>query len=404
MVNLLNGDVFHNKEIILYGMGSRANNMERMYKSYGYEVKYYCYSFAVGNGKELYRGKRVLTPDELVEYCKTAKEEVIVQIASSFEEDILKDLQQKQLKATLLLYNDYAFFIRSQKLHFLEKANENYRKEALLDYANERKYFARNLAWADLDFYNLQKDTLNIILSCPKTGSTTLFESCIASKQVIHPVYISYTMKPFSKEYFSAISQCKKRFIGGVREPISQMMSILFFLWYTRECMFDSIYKFKNIGDCQYWFDEHFVNKGSEENALEIFCDVMETTCDIIDFYENDYYEMTGINLFNYSFNKQKGYVIIREGNVEVLIYRLDKLNQLAPVIGNYLGDQNFQLVDANRSEDRIYKEMYHKAIETIQIKKDFLEECYNSKLVQWCYTGEEIEKFKEKWEKNVVD
>lgn len=403
MVNLLNGDILHNKELIFYGIGSRADNMERIYESYGYYIKYFCYSNAHGNGEELHHGKRVLSFQELIYYCKVSKENVIIQIASSFEREILECLQQEKIKASLLVYNDFRFFIRDRKISYLEKMNKNYRKQALLDYANNRKYFARNLAWELLDNYNLEKDILNIIYSSPKTGSTTLAKSFSASKNIIEPIYVSYSMNPFSKEYLEVISKCKKRFIGGVREPISQMLSLIFFLWYTRDSMFDSANKYMNIGDCQYWFDEHFINKGNEENALEIFCKIMETTCNEIDFYENEYFHTTGINLFKYSFDKDKGYTIIKEGNTEILIYRLDKLNNLVQIIGDYFGDDNFQIIDANKSENSIYAEMYRKAKNSIKIKKEFLEKCYNSKLIRWCYTNDEIEKFKLNWNNNII-
>ena len=307
MVNLLNGNILHNNELIFYGTGKRADNMQRVYESYGYYIKFFCYSDALGSGEELHNGKIVLSFNELIKYCEDSDKDVTIQIASSYEKEILVKLQQKNVKASILVYNDFRFFIRNKKINYLEIINENYRKKSISDYANKRKYFARSLAWELLDNYNLEKDILNIILSSPKTGSATIAESCSVSKKIIEPIYISYSMNPFSKEYLEVISKSKKRFIGGVREPISQMLSVIFFLWYNRDSMFDSSYKYKNIGDCQYWFDEHFVNNGNEENALEIFCDVMKTNCNEIDFYENDYFNITGVNLFNYDFDRQIG-------------------------------------------------------------------------------------------------
>ncbi len=404
MVNLLNGNILHNNELIFYGTGKRADNMQRVYESYGYYIKFFCYSDALGSGEELHNGKIVLSFNELIKYCEDSDKDVTIQIASSYEKEILVKLQQKNVKASILVYNDFRFFIRNKKINYLEIINENYRKKSISDYANKRKYFARSLAWELLDNYNLEKDILNIILSSPKTGSATIAESCSVSKKIIEPIYISYSMNPFSKEYLEVISKSKKRFIGGVREPISQMLSVIFFLWYNRDSMFDSSYKYKNIGDCQYWFDEHFVNNGNEENALEIFCDVMKTNCNEIDFYENDYFNITGVNLFNYDFDRHKGYTIINEGNTEILIYRLDKLNSLTEVIGDYFGDKDFHIVDANRSEYSIYNEMYRKAKEKIRIKKWFLNKCYSSKLIQWCYTKDEIEQFKENWKSNIIE
>lgn len=401
MVDLMNGSL-DKKELILFGTGKVANRMERVYTSYGYKVKYYCYTSAKGNNVEQYRGKTVLSLDELVEYCKQ-HENVIVQIASSFESEILPELKGRNLNATILLNNDFRFFRYSKRMDYLYKQGNSYREMALSDSANYRKYFARNLAWEQLDNYNLETDTVNIILSCPKTGSTTIFDSCTASQEMTNPVYISYSMLPFSKEYFEVLSKCKRKYISGVREPISQMISMIYFLWYTRNYLFDSTNKFPDIVDCQYWFDEHFINH-KESNSFEIFCDIMKTSCGIIDFYEKEYPAMTGVDLFRYPFDKEKGYTIISEGNFQILVYRLDKLNDLEPEIANYFNAGDFALFSSNRSEDTVYKDIYKRGCEEIKIKREFIDRLYDSKLMKWCYTDEEINAFRNKWDKNIID
>lgn len=402
MVSLLNGN-WNTKELIFFGTGSLANRMERIYQSYGYEVKYYCYTSAKGNNAEQYKGKTVFSVDELIQYCNR-NHDTVIQIASSYENEIMDMLKEKNINATILIQNDFHFFINSKKLDYLNKKNPSYRTMAIKDSANCRKYFARNLAWEQLDYYNLEKDVINIILSSPKTGSTTIFESCMASQDIIDPVYISYTMKPFSKEYFDVLSGCQKRFISGIREPISQIISMFFYLWYTRNYMFDSLDLFPDHTDCQYWFNEHFAKEDKIDNAFEIFCEVMEFSSGEIDFYEKDYSIMTGIDLLQYPFDKEKGYSIIKENNSEILVYRLDKLNELESTVGKYFGAKDFSLINSNCSDDRIYKSLYKKACDSIRMKRSFIESIYNKKLVQWCYTEEEIEGFWKKWKDNIID
>lgn len=403
MINLLNANIHEISDLIIYGNGSAASKMEKYYESQGKNILYFCYSNAKGEG-ETHHGKRVLNLRELFDYCEKNKD-VYIQIASTYEQEILDDLRVKNINATLLLENDFKYFIRSNQLEYIGKSGDNYRRESIKDYAYERKYFARRLAWDQLSEYNLSKDTVNMILGCPKTGTTSVFESFLNMKGKLNtPVYVSYSMQCFSQEQIDVIRNAEKRILGGVREPISQMISMFFFLWYTRLYLFDDKNKFKDIEDLQYWFDEHFVkDEKKDENAFEIFCDIMMTTCNEIDFYEKEYKNCLGIDLFDYKFDKEKGYAIIESGNTEIFIYRLDKLNSLESRIGEFFGVSEFQLISSNRSEDRVYRELYKEAMSKIKIKKEFLDKCYNSKLIRWCYTDTEIEQFREKWKDNII-
>jgi len=406
MTNLQNIKTFgelKNKTIILFGLGKRAKQMLLTYQSYGLNVSFISYSSA-NNDNEFYNGIKVLRYTDMLCYCHEHTN-VVIQIASTYESDILNQFRKENLSNQILCYNDYRYIIRNIKITKLEKLNKQYRIQCLEDYANKYKYFSRELAWAMLDSYNIFEDTINMIIGCPKTGTTSIFESMCLSNYIINPIYISYSMRLMSQEYFKIISKCKKRIISGVREPISQMLSVIFFLWYTRESLFDSSDKFINITDCQYWFNQHYVKNidSIEENVFDIFCRILQTDCNIISFYEEEFFEVTGINIFDYEFDQEKGYSVIKSGNTDVFIYRLDHLDLLAPRIGEFFGDNQFQLQSANRSEDRIYKDLYHQTIKNIKIPKDFIDLCYSSNTMRWFFSDKEIQMFYDKWNSNII-
>lgn len=391
------------KDIILYGAGKRSKRMILTYISYNIKISYVSYS-AAKEEKEYYENIPVLSYSNMLLFC-AEKTNVVIQIASSFEVDIVEQLKTDGIKCPILVYNDFLFLIRNKKLNYLLKMGNNYRRQCLEDYAKNFKYFSRNLAWQQLDPYNLEEDVLNIILGCPKTGTTTVNESLCHCKKIISPIYISYSMNLMSDEYKDLILKSKKRIITGVREPISQMLSMLFFLWYTRESLFDTTEKFPNITDCQYWFDQHFIKKtqDDEENVFDIFCRIMCTNCNILDFFEKDFYNLTKIDIYKHKFNKEEGYTTFKENQTEIFIYRIDKLNDLSEEIGNFFGEDPINIISANQSKDRIYKALYKEALKKIRIPRKFIDQCYDSKIIKWCYTESEIQTFYKKWENNIM-
>ena len=45
--------------------------------------------------------------------------------------------------------------------------------------------------------------------------------------------------------------------------------------------------------------------------------------------------EVFGIDVFAYPFDAEKGYTLIKEGNIELLLMKMEKLSELENVIGH---------------------------------------------------------------------
>ena len=96
--------------------------------------------------------------------------------------------------------------------------------------------------------------------------------------------------------------------------------------------------------------------------------------------------------------------MIIKEGNVELLVYQLEKMNSLSGVIKEFIGAKKFQLVPANRAEDKWYNKYYKVTKKNIQLPRSYVDYYYNSKFMKHFYTEEDIQKFYQKWSKQIME
>lgn len=105
----------------------------------------------------------------------------------------------------------------------------------------------------------------------------------------------------------------------------------------------------------------------------------------------------------SYPFDKEKGYTIIKEGNIEVFVYQLEKLNDVFLELSDWVGVPFEKMVNANKAEDKWVGESYKQACKEIEITQEYFDRCYNEPYVKHFYSDEDIEKFKERWRSHIV-
>ena len=117
--------------------------------------------------------------------------------------------------------------------------------------------------------------------------------------------------------------------------------------------------------------------------------------------YQFDWFDLQlkkyfDIDIYKYPFDKKSGYTIIKEGNLEVLVLRLENIKMLENVIGEFVEVENFKLVNANEAKNKIYKYLYKHIRENINLPKEYFD-CYihNKKALHF-YTREELQVFLE--------
>jgi hypothetical protein len=108
---------------------------------------------------------------------------------------------------------------------------------------------------------------------------------------------------------------------------------------------------------------------------------------------------MFGVDVFATEFPKDQGYQIYHGEFSDLLLFKLEKLNQCAPeAIGRFLHVQDFVLARANVGEDKSYASLYDEFKKTVALPGSYLDRMYRSQLVQHFYGRDEIDRFRARW------
>ena len=116
------------------------------------------------------------------------------------------------------------------------------------------------------------------------------------------------------------------------------------------------------------------------------------------DWFDSQLKKYFDIDVYTYHFDKKIGYTIIQEGNLEILVLRLENMKKLEKIIGEFVGIDNFKLFNANEAGNKIYKYLYNYVRENITLPKEYFD-CYmNNEKALHFYTKEELQGFLEKF------
>ena len=132
--------------------------------------------------------------------------------------------------------------------------------------------------------------------------------------------------------------------------------------------------------------------------------EIVENESDIFSWFDYEIKALFGVDIYEYPFDKEKGYSIIEHDNVQILIYKCEKLYQLEKVLAEFLKIPDFRLEKSNQGEEKIYAYVYKKFKEEVKLNLQYFDYYYTNNLkLKHFYTDFEIEYFKEKWKKKVV-
>jgi hypothetical protein len=115
-------------------------------------------------------------------------------------------------------------------------------------------------------------------------------------------------------------------------------------------------------------------------------------------WFEEEFLPATNIDIFEYPFDKDKGFTIIKKGKIEVLLMTLEKLNDNEQTIRDFIGDQTFYLTHKNDGSKKWYSDLYDNFRKRHYLNEEELKFYYDNDVVRHFYTEDQIEKFKDRW------
>lgn len=110
--------------------------------------------------------------------------------------------------------------------------------------------------------------------------------------------------------------------------------------------------------------------------------------------------EFTHIDVFDYPFDKEKGWSRIEKGKYDILIIKLESIANATGIIENFCG-ATLKLHNTNISDYKWYGEVYKKFKRNYVPTEAYLNMLYTSKTAQHFYSHQEITGFKKKALKN---
>lgn len=236
-------------------------------------------------------------------------------------------------------------------------------------------------------------DSALILCSLPKTGNNSVSETFL--KNNIEFIGLSHDCNRFDI-YFRKFSTIKV--ITAVREPIIQNLSGMYqeiSASYQNPVIQEIKANFKDRDD----FFSDF------NNINDLFKSVVIKKNDTGIIFNNfmESFAKNILNLSSYPFNKEKGYSIIKKGNIEIFVYQLEKMNSIVNEITEWIGQTRFdEWIKGNEASSKWIADSYNQAKNEIKITQEYFDKCYNDPWVQHFYSQEDIEKFKERWRPHI--
>ncbi|MCI8373945.1 MAG: hypothetical protein HFI29_00675 [Lachnospiraceae bacterium] len=402
--------------IVIYGTGYWGKQVYEILKKMNAHILGVCNTEKVDSEFNHYP---ILSIRDVKE--KYDKPEVLMIIASmDYHKEMLKNCENQNFLYAHIC-SVYAFyqsvFIHYEHLHIPQDLRMEITYNLLL---GERRAEYQMKLYA-LDMLVEAAGPNHIFIYQPgKVGSQSVWKSIGGDCIQIHSLVIPFGFQEFPREqltyYLSKIRRKKLKIITGVREPIARDLAAMF-----QNSDID-LWPYHQFNSNIFWLYGDFLGNDSkkleyselikriprwkdnlESSFFELSNIIMEYKLDEFSWFLYEIKRVFGIDVFQEPFDKEKGYGIIRKGNVEILIYKLEALNNLEGMIGDFLERDGFQLKRENLSEEKIYSAAYYELKNRIKISKQYFQYYYNNNLAYLhFYTEEEISRYKKIWEERI--
>lgn len=184
------------------------------------------------------------------------------------------------------------------------------------------------------------------------------------------------------------------KLITLVREPIARNVSTFF----------ENLEVTKNPGSAAYAIKSDYYDFNIEadpenlDELIELFFDrlVHERP---LRYFDDEIKAVFGIDVFATEFPIDKGYSVYQGEYADLLLIRIEDLDQCAnTVFKQFLGLDDFKLVQANIASDKIYAPLYKAFKRTIRFPEDYVRKMYESEYACQFYSDEEIRGFRQGW------
>jgi hypothetical protein len=116
-------------------------------------------------------------------------------------------------------------------------------------------------------------------------------------------------------------------------------------------------------------------------------------------FFDSEIRDIFGIDVFDEEFSQDKGYKIYQSERADLLVLKLEKLEDCAKAaFEEFLGIDDFQLVNRNVGARKIYAPLYDATKKNISVPNEYADRLYQSRYMTTFYSDAEIKAARERW------
>ncbi len=116
-------------------------------------------------------------------------------------------------------------------------------------------------------------------------------------------------------------------------------------------------------------------------------------------WFETDFMEFTGLNVFQEGFDAEQGYQIYKTDQADILIMQLEQLNVIYnEAMQAFLGNGSYVLQKENITSSRESGKLHSQVKGLLRLPPETLEEICASDYMTTFYNAVQLEKFKERW------
>ena len=209
----------------------------------------------------------------------------------------------------------------------------------------------------------------------------------------------SYLRRPWLSEFlFEEIKKNNRQWkiITLVREPVARNISTFFENLEVKQSSDSEKYNIKS----DYYGFEVDISLDDTGPLIELFFDRLVHDRPLR-YFDEEIGTVFGFDVFAHKFHGCDGYQIIKSQNADFLLIRLDYLDQCAKTaFKQFLGVDDFDLIQTNLSGEKEYAPIYKSFKRQIKLPKTYLDDMYNSKFSNHFYSESEIQAYRTLWTK----
>lgn len=212
------------------------------------------------------------------------------------------------------------------------------------------------------------------------------------------------------KEYQELLHILKNRkikIITGVREPIARAFSSFvhclgqYYGWLVNDelsnDLCESFISYLKEYVCN---DNEYKKEAPKFNGNE-YCALGNQMGNEFAWFDKEMKEVFGVDVFKYYFDYKAGYSIIKQGNIEIFLYKLEKLKDIQKEIGEFVEIPDFKLDSDNIGSNKITRNLDKQLKHEVCIPNECLNYYYKDNIkYSHFYSNDETKEFMKKWGK----